>query len=87
MIERGISEILEDLVQESERFSSKEGFWRWMAEKIMRQDWKKLCPYGLSYVFNIWRMFSEDEKRKFKKQYESGRKEWLVNNHIPRSAR
>jgi len=32
-------------------------------------------PYGLSYIFNIWRMFSEDEKRKFKKQYETERKE------------
>jgi hypothetical protein len=67
---------LKDLVEAPKWFFSQEGFWLWITERIMRQDWKELSPYGLAYVFNIWRGFNEDERRNLKEQYKKERKEW-----------
>ena len=82
--EKELTGVLEDLVQGSEWFSVEEGFWQWIAERIMRQNWKKLSPYGLAYSFNIWKGFSDDERKKFKEQYKSERNEWLEKKHLPR---
>jgi hypothetical protein len=65
-----------------EWFSFEEGFWLWITERVMKQDFKKLAPYGLAYAFNIWRGLNEDERRRFKEQYKNERKVWFEKNHI-----
>jgi hypothetical protein len=84
-VNRAIARAVEELVYGScEWFSFEEGFWLWIAERVMRQDFEKLSPYGLAYAFNIWRGLNEDERKRFKEQYKNERKVWFEENHILR---
>jgi len=79
---REAGEALNRLVQGSSWFCVQEGFWQWLTERIMKQKFYRLKPYGLQYAFNIWRGSSEKQRRGLKIQYEKERKEWLKTGRL-----
>jgi hypothetical protein len=87
-VNRAIVRGVEDLVYGSmmygscEWFSLQEEFWLWITERVMKQNFEKLSPYGLAYAFNICRGLNEDERRRFKEQYKNERKAWFEKSHI-----